>query len=69
MTFLFSMAAFLSGIVAGLMLHYFVEYKTLFNKYVELVNLLAAMKRQGFVPQFEIEQYKSQDLSKGIVEY
>jgi hypothetical protein len=61
-------ACFLFGVVAGLYLHYLTEYKPLARKYYALVETVVGMKKQGFVPQFEIEQPKPIDLTKGMSE-
>lgn len=54
-------AAFLLGVVVGLVLHYITEYKPLLQKY-------HSMRLQGFVPQFNIEQRRQHDPSQDIRE-
>ena len=68
MIYAYCAAAFMFGVVAGLYLHYLTEYKPLKEKYHLLVDTMVGMKKQGFVPQFEIEQQKNIDLTKGTSE-
>lgn len=53
--------AFLAGVVAGLFLHYIVEYKPLLEKY-------HSMRLQGFVPQYSFKIRKQNDPSSHIRE-
>lgn len=59
----------LVGLVAGMMLHYIIEYKPLALKHNDLINTMVGMKKQGFVPQFSIEQIRPLDISEGVTEY
>tara|TARA_R110002020_G_scaffold121916_3_gene277049 strand:+ start:36907 stop:37122 length:216 start_codon:yes stop_codon:yes gene_type:complete len=56
-------AFFLGGLVVGLYLHYIIEYKPLLERYIKLSDIVVGMKRQGFVPMFEVEQPKEVDLT------
>ncbi len=56
------------GMCAGMVLHYMGEYRSLRDDYRELVHTLTFMKKQGFVPQFDIEQPTETDPSTGIDE-
>jgi tellurite resistance protein TehA-like permease len=60
-TFWIGVACFGFGIVAGLYLHYLIVYRPLLAQYHSL-------RKRGFVPQFEIEQARTFDLSEGISE-
>jgi len=60
--------AFGSGVVAGILLHYYTEHRPLRDSYEKLVHTMTHMKRQGFVPQFEIEHPRENDPSNGINE-
>lgn len=65
-----SVACFGFGVVAGLWIHYLLEYKPLRRQYTELVDAVLRMKKQGFVPQWDLDNTpKEHDPSKGIVEY
>lgn len=61
------------GLACGALLHYiFMSYPALRRekkKYDELVGEMLRMKKQGFVPQFDIEQEREIDLSKEVPEY
>ncbi len=57
------------GLVAGQVLHYLTETRPLWQRYNTLVEHMLKMRKQGFVPQFELEQSKTPDLSEDIVEY
>lgn len=57
------------GLVFGALLHYLVEYKPLLQKHDKLIETLTGMKKQGFVPQFAIEQAVELDPSTDVVEY
>lgn len=63
----------LLGLVLGMILHYIVEYRPLLhlftNRQTEYFDMLYRMKRQGFVPQFDIEQKKHIDLTDGVIEF
>lgn len=63
-----AVAAFAFGLVGGCVLHYYVEHKPLLEDYRNLIQTVVKMKKQGFVPQFDIEQVKEVDLTKGIDE-
>ena len=56
--------ALASGVVVGMALHYIAVYKPLFLYHQELIKVIYNMKRQGFVPQFELEQPKPIDLTQ-----
>lgn len=57
------------GVVIGVGIHYFIAYKPLQEDYRTVVDRMYRMKRQGFVPQYDIEHPESQDLSEEIREY
>ncbi len=61
--------AFLSGLVLGMTLNYFIETKPLLKEYKDLVKIMYNMKKQGFVPQFEIKQKKPLNPASEVVEY
>lgn len=73
MMYAVALASFLTGLVFGLFLHYIIEYKPLLDLHMERqadsFDMLYRMKRQGFVPQFDIEQARAPDLTDGVVEY
>lgn len=56
------------GCLVGGVLFYYVDFKPLRSDYHELVRTLTNMKKQGFVPQYDIEQRKEIDHSDGINE-
>lgn len=56
------------GIIGGILLHYWVDHRPLLTKYHELIHTLTHMKKQGFVPMYEIEQPEVIDVSKDIRE-
>lgn len=64
----FCVASLGFGLCLGMLLHYYVEHKPLRDSYEKLVDTMTHMKRQGFVPQFEIENPKEYDPSEGIIE-
>jgi hypothetical protein len=64
MIILTATAAFGFGLVAGLITHYLLEYRPLYRKHIELIDVVVSMKKQGFVPQFAIEQKKEIDLTE-----
>tara|TARA_R110002167_G_C12248595_1_gene611686 strand:- start:131 stop:364 length:234 start_codon:yes stop_codon:yes gene_type:complete len=58
------------GLAVGMYLHYISYHKPFLEAYyrisannMELVKQMVAMKKQGFVPQFELEQPKKVDLT------
>lgn len=59
----------LAGVVIGLVACYIWGMKPLWDDYREAVDRMYRMKKQGFVPQFEIQQPAELDPSEGIVEY
>jgi hypothetical protein len=62
-------ACFLAGVVLGMIFNYIVETKPLLAEYKALVEIIYSMKRQGFVPQFEIKQRKPLNPASDVVEY
>ncbi len=56
-------AGFLIGLVAGYTFVYITLYKSLYKTFTTLLETLVGMKKQGFVPQFDIEQTKQLDLT------
>ena len=61
-------ALFMVGVVGGMLLHYYGDHRPLDARYSKLINILTYMKKQGFVPQFEVEQTTEVDPSNGIDE-
>ncbi len=59
----------LLGLVLGLNLNYLIETKPLLREYKDLVEIMYNMKKQGFVPQFEIQQKKPLNPASDVVEY
>ena len=61
------------GVVIGLVTHYIMEYRPLRDQYDKTTrkhfDMLYRMKKQGFVPQFELEQEPVNDPSDGVVEF
>lgn len=62
-------AFFLGGLALGMYFNYIVETKPLLRDYRDLITIIYKMKRQGFVPQFDIRQRKPIDPAKDVVEY
>lgn len=60
---------FLTGVLAGLLLNHFSSTAPVREKNDELIAQMIRMKKQGFVPQFEIEQAAPLDPSDDIREY
>ncbi len=63
-----SIATFGFGGIGGILLYYFAEGKPRADAYNKLVHTLTHMKRQGFVPHYDLEQATSIDLSEGVDE-
>ena len=61
-------ACLTTGIVIGMLLHYYGDHRPLETRYEKLVHTLTHMKKQGFVPMFEVEQEKQYDPSEGVDE-
>lgn len=57
------------GLVSGVILEYFVDHRPLKQRYHTLVQQLVNLKKQGFVPQYEVEQEREVDLSEDVTEY
>lgn len=62
-------AIFAIGLVSGMILEYLVDHRPLKQRYYTLVKQLMNLKKQGFVPNYEFEQEREQDLSEEITEY
>ncbi len=62
-------ACFGFGVIAGAFLDYYIEGRYLRKRNQELVTHILKMRRQGFVPQFDIEQVSSFDPSEHIREF
>ena len=56
------------GLMTGVVLFYYVDHRPLETRYDKLVHTLTYMKKQGFVPLFEVEQNKPYDPSSGVDE-
>jgi len=61
-------ASSLFGVIGGMLLHYWGEYKPLLKKHDKLIHTLTYMKKQGFVPHYDIKQVREQDLADGVDE-
>lgn len=64
-----AVATFLGGLAIGAYLNYLVETKPLIKRRSADFDMLYRMKKQGFVPQFDIEQRTEHDPSQEVVEY
>lgn len=69
MIYLMIFVGFMPGILVGWVLNYYTEEKPLRENNNKLVDILTNMKKQGFVPQYDIEQPKPLDLAQGIGEH
>lgn len=57
------------GLALGAVGAYFLLYRPVWESREKLTDILAGMKKQGFVRQYEVEQPKERDPSEGIPEY
>lgn len=64
-----SIGAFGFGMVVGAYVNYFIETRPALDRHSKLTHMIYTMKRQGFVPQFEIEQASTPDPSNEVMEY
>lgn len=62
-------AALAGGLAIGAYLNYFIETKPLQERFDALVETMTGMKKQGFVPQFDIQQPLPEDPAREITEY
>lgn len=69
MTVLLLLVGFGFGLMGGMVLDYFMYNRSLSTNYNKLVHTLTFMKRQGFVPQFDIEQPKVHDPADNVSEF
>lgn len=56
------------GLIGGAVLFYYIDFKPLRDNYNELVHTLTHMKKQGFVPQYNLTQEVPLDLTTGVDE-
>lgn len=64
-----ALATFGFGLAFGAYANYLIETRPLLQAYDELVDRMYRMKRQGFVPNYEVDNTPEFDPSQDIVEY